>query len=206
MMTQQIPPPGRMRIGPATGDLAAYGAPTAPADQPEVDGIEIIEVRSAEHLVEIAPVMRDFFAWRRDRDRTRAQQAGSQADAAEDQGETGETGEPYAAPQGPMLLARVDGKPAGCLALERIDARTCGMTHLFVRADYRRLGVASKLCRAASWLAWIRGFKATCLETGDLPVAQSFLRALGFREIRPSCEGRGDLPRHRVLMERSLAT
>jgi putative acetyltransferase len=49
----------------------------------------------------------------------------------------------YAAPEGRLLLAYIEDKPAGCIALRKIGDGVCEMKRLFVRDGFRghRLGL-----------------------------------------------------------------
>jgi len=43
----------------------------------------------------------------------------------------------YSAPEGALFLAKVDGQPAGCVAVRRFDNTTCEMKRLFVRDAFK---------------------------------------------------------------------
>ena len=43
----------------------------------------------------------------------------------------------YSPPDGRMLLAYSDDKPAGCIAMRKLEEGVCEMKRLFVRVDYR---------------------------------------------------------------------
>jgi arsenate reductase len=65
----------------------------------------------------------------------------------------------YAPPGGRLGLAWVDGEPAGCVALRRIDAQRCEAKRLYVRPQFRGCGLGKQLldwitaeARAAGYL------------------------------------------------------
>jgi GNAT superfamily N-acetyltransferase len=51
----------------------------------------------------------------------------------------------YAKPDGRLFLISVKNKPAGCIALREIDTEVCEMKRLFVREDFRSLGLGKML-------------------------------------------------------------
>ncbi len=92
----------------------------------------------------------------------------------------------YAPPQGAVIVARSDGTPCGCVALRRIDERTCEMKRLYVRPGCRGLGMGAELVMRIIEAATARGYEAMRLDT--LPTmarAVSLYRSLGFRDIPP---------------------
>src|SRR5215475_5476901 len=51
----------------------------------------------------------------------------------------------YAPPEGRLMLAMVDGKAAGCVALHKIDEQVCEMKRLYVREQARGKGLGKAL-------------------------------------------------------------
>jgi GNAT superfamily N-acetyltransferase len=96
----------------------------------------------------------------------------------------------YAAPQGALLLATVDGTPAGCGAFRpRPDVdelNACEMKRLYVRPPYRRFGLGRRLARQLMDLAMQAGYSTMLLDTlDDMEAARNLYGSLGFVEIPP---------------------
>jgi len=83
-----------------------------------------------------------------------------------------------------LLLALVDGVPAGCVALRQIDReeRACEMKRLWVESAFRGLRLGKQLVEAA--LAWAQkeGFEAMYLDTvpAAMPEANRLYEAMEF--------------------------
>ena len=96
----------------------------------------------------------------------------------------------YAAPGGALLVALVDGQPAGCGALRPLpDAdypNACEMKRLFVRRAFRRFGLGRMLAQELMDLATQAGYGTLLLDTlDDMEAARGLYASLGFVEIPP---------------------
>jgi ribosomal protein S18 acetylase RimI-like enzyme len=90
----------------------------------------------------------------------------------------------YGAPPGALLVA-LDGRTgAGCVALRRLDDRTCEMKRLYVRPAYRGQGVGRDLVREIIARARRLGYERMRLDTRpSMKSAIALYRSIGFREI-----------------------
>lgn len=96
----------------------------------------------------------------------------------------------YAPPHGALLLALVDGEPAGCVAMrplpESDHANACEMKRLFVRRAFRRFGLGRLLAQQLMEQATQAGHSCMLLDTlDDMEAARGLYASLGFVEIPP---------------------
>ena len=96
----------------------------------------------------------------------------------------------YAAPQGGLLLAFVDGDLAGCGAFRPLPdadyANACEMKRLYVRRAFRRFGLGRLLAQALIDSATQAGYSAMLLDTlDDMEAARGLYETLGFVEVPP---------------------
>lgn len=96
----------------------------------------------------------------------------------------------YAAPGGALLLALVDGEPAGCVGMrplpEADHANACEMKRLFVKRAFRRFGLGRLLTQQLMDLATQAGHSCMLLDTlDDMEAARGLYASLGFVEIPP---------------------
>ena len=92
----------------------------------------------------------------------------------------------YAPPSGDLLIARVNGAAAGCVALRRLDQSTLEMKRLYVRPSARGAGLGKLLVEAAISIARQNGYAELRLDTlASMASAQKLYGALGFVEIPP---------------------
>ena len=97
----------------------------------------------------------------------------------------------HAAPAGGLWLARIEGEPAGCVAVRPLAEGLCEMRRLWVRDRYRGAKLGRGLAEAALAGARAAGHKEMSLETvDDMAAAHRLYASLGFREAA----GDDDLP------------
>ncbi len=96
----------------------------------------------------------------------------------------------YAPPDGGLLLALVDGQPAGCVAMRPLPdsdhTNACEMKRLYVRPSFRRYGLGRQLTQQLMDMASQAGHSCMLLDTlDDMEAARSLYETLGFFEIPP---------------------
>jgi len=96
----------------------------------------------------------------------------------------------YCAPRGALILAWVDGALAGCCALRPIDnvdyPNAAEMKRLFVRDEFRRIGLGRQLADTVLDAARAAGYHCVLLDTIDnMESARALYADIGFSEIPP---------------------
>jgi ribosomal protein S18 acetylase RimI-like enzyme len=93
----------------------------------------------------------------------------------------------YAPPQGRLLLAKVGGEAAGCVALRPLEPGICEMKRLWVEPGFAGAGLGRDLALAIIQTARDTGYERMRLDTmpARMPAAQHLYGTLGFVEIAP---------------------
>jgi len=90
----------------------------------------------------------------------------------------------YGAPDGCIILAFCDDKPAGCVALRKLEEGICEMKRLYVRPEFRGLGIGKTLSEMILEEASSIGYEKMRLDTlASMKRAISIYRKLGFYDI-----------------------
>lgn len=95
----------------------------------------------------------------------------------------------YAPPSGVVLLAKVDGIPAGVVALRPLeDEGVCEMKRMWVIPSHQGKGIGRMLCDRLYAEARRLGYRRMRLDTvARAEAANHLYRSEGFREIEPYC-------------------
>lgn len=95
----------------------------------------------------------------------------------------------YAPPEGRLFLAVFEKRIAGCIGLRKIgdDERTCEMKRLYVRPEFRGLGIGRVMVSKLIEEARVVGYERMRLDTlpAQMNEAIKMYHAFGFREIEP---------------------
>lgn len=96
----------------------------------------------------------------------------------------------YAPPGGELLLCRVGGEPAGCVATCRFVPGVAELKRLYVRPDFREMKIGRNLTWLAMGMAGEAGYGSIRLETipDRMETADGMYRKLGFNPV-PCPEG-----------------
>lgn len=106
-----------------------------------------------------------------------------------------------APPDGRLLLARVNGDPAGMGGVRHLDTAIAEVKSMYVAPVYRGIGLARKLLAELERLARERGCEAIRLDTSDyLSAAVALYRGAGYREV----EDYNGNPKANLWFERPL--
>ena len=92
----------------------------------------------------------------------------------------------YAQPEGAIILVMVDHQPAGCVALKPLSNTICEMKRLFVKRQYRGMGLGRQLVERIIQEAKERKYHYIRLDTlPEMVEAQRMYECFGFYDIAP---------------------
>lgn len=92
----------------------------------------------------------------------------------------------YNKPKGDLILAYVDSQLAGAVAVHEFEPEIAEMKRLYVRDDFRKLGIGQELVARIIASAEDLGYKAIRLDTlKSMKGALKIYHAAGFKPIDP---------------------
>jgi len=92
----------------------------------------------------------------------------------------------YVRPAGCLLLALYKGQLAGCVGLRKLSDGVCEMKRLYVKEQFRGLGLGRALAEAVIKEAQKIGYNYMRLDTvPSMEVARALYSSLGFKQTRP---------------------
>ncbi|MCF0052558.1 GNAT family N-acetyltransferase [Dyadobacter sp. LJ53] len=92
----------------------------------------------------------------------------------------------YDKPTGALLLVYQDGSLAGCAGIRRLDGEIAELKRMYVRPDFRGLGIGKELLKRAIATAAGIGYKKIRLDTlSSMTKARSLYESFGFEPIDP---------------------
>ena len=149
-----------------------------------VPAVQVLAPRDDADLDAVRAVMRDFVTWHRSRHVADRQLVEAYFDDAAFDREVAQVHLKYAPPDGGLLLALLDGAPVGCVALRRLDEKTCEMKRMFVRPPSQQRGVGLALARTIIAVAVDAGYRTMVLDTSVRQrEAIALYRRLGFTDV-----------------------
>ena len=87
-------------------------------------------------------------------------------------------------PNGVLLLARIDGMPAGLGGVRYLDTEFAEVKSMFVSPPFRSIGLARRILAELEGIATKRGCRAIRLDTSAyLTPAVALYRAAGYHEV-----------------------
>jgi GNAT superfamily N-acetyltransferase len=148
--------------------------------------VEIIRADSPASLDDARMLMRAFVAWHRATSPEDIELIDRYFDKDEFERELRDLPGRYEPPSGRLLVAYVDRRTAGCVAMHDLGSRICEMKRMFVSQEFRGLGVGRALCDRVTSEARAEGYHSMRLDTGKRQTeAMRLYEYAGFKRIAP---------------------
>lgn len=113
----------------------------------------------------------------------------------------------YGPPSGCLVLARLDGESAGCVAFYAHDASTIKVKRMFVLPSARGHGIGGRMMEVLLAQARAAGFRRVLWSSHHtMHAAHATYRRAGFRDVPQSAEFPSVVPGIDVCMELALHT
>jgi ribosomal protein S18 acetylase RimI-like enzyme len=138
--------------------------------------IELLQAETAEQIEEIRRLFREYEKW-----------LGLDLCFQGFEEELKNLPAKYAKPDGRLFLALVNGKTAGCIALRKWERNVCEIKRLYVRDEFRGLGLGNLLIEKLIEEARLIGYEKMRLDTlpDKMAKAVKLYKSYGFAEISP---------------------
>lgn len=167
--------------------------------------IRIMEAARIEEIHDVRDLVRAFVAWHRRRHVSDAALIERYFDPSEMERELDGLPGYFSPPNGRLLIAYFGDRPAGCVALRDLGEGACEMKRMFVRDEFRGMGVGRALAGEIILAAREIGYRRMLLDTShrQLEAVRLYERS-GFRRIDPYYPLPDDLRDWLVFMELDL--
>jgi GNAT superfamily N-acetyltransferase len=111
----------------------------------------------------------------------------------------------YSAPGGCLLLAEMEGRAAGCVALRPREPGVCELKRMYVRPVYQGQGLGQALCERVIQEGKDKGYALMRLDTEKtLSAAQHIYHSFGFQDAPPYYVAPPGISERTIFMELPL--
>jgi putative acetyltransferase len=141
--------------------------------------IEIFQAETAEQIEDVRAIFREYEAW-----------LGLDLCFQGFEDELQNLPGRYAQPDGRLFLASVDEKLAGCIALRKLEDDICEMKRLYLRDEFRGVGLGNTMIERLIEEVRVIGYKKMRLDTypPKMGKAVKLYESHGFTVISPYYE------------------
>lgn len=146
----------------------------------------LVQATTPAQLDDVRALMRAFIAWSRVAQADNLDLIDSYFDAAAYERSLDKLPGYFGPPEGSLVVAYVDGRPAGCVAMRPLGEGVCEMKRMYIDDDFRGQGIGRLLADRIIADAKAAGHRAMRLETSvRQPDAIRLYERSGFKRIEP---------------------